>query len=152
MDICEFKNQIWDYTRKISENANNVFIPICEEQGVTMLQSRTLLELYFREIHTIGSLADCIYVAEANVSAMCKKLESQGLLRRNRDCQDERVVKVCLTDQGARLAQAIDQALNDKFCSISADSGANFPDIVMGLQRLNELLLKMSHAGPERGE
>ncbi len=146
MDICEFKNLIWNYTRQISENVNNVFCPICEEQGVTMLQSRILLELHLHEIHTIGSLATGIYVAETNASAMCKKLENQGLLRRFRDCQDERVVKVRLTDQGAALARAIDLAMNQKFDSIFQDSDANFQEIIKGLQKFNALLQKLSQA------
>lgn len=146
MDICEFKNLIWNYTRQISENVNNVFYPICEEQGVTMLQSRILLELHLHEIHTIGSLANGIYVAETNVSAMCKKLERHGLLQRFRDSQDERVVKVRLTDQGSALARAIDMAMNQKFNAIFQGSDANFQDIIKGLQKFNALLQKLSQA------
>src|SRR5690554_926110 len=135
MDICEFKDQIWNYTRKISENVNNVFCPICQEQGVTLLQSRVLLELHAQNVHSIGSLASRIYTAEANVSALCKKLENQGLLRRFRDPQDERVVKVRLTDQGADLARAIDLAINERFRCFRDEE--DFKDILRGLQKLN---------------
>ena len=110
-----------------------------------MLQSRVLLELHAQELHSIGSLAGRIHAAEANVSAMCKKLENQGLLRRFRDPQDERVVNVRLTGQGADLARAIDLAINERFRCFRDEE--DFKDILRGLQKLNELLEKMSRTG-----
>lgn len=145
MDVSDFKSIILEYTRKISENTHNVFSPICEQYGLTMLQVRILAELYQNESHTIGSLADRINIAGANISAMCKKLGNKGFLERVRDPNDERVVKVALTEKGNRIMVEIDKALDEKIAQyISNEPKETLEDIFVGLRKLNDLLLRMS--------
>lgn len=72
MNISEFKKVIWEYTRKINENTNRFFNPIFEEYGLTMLQARVLMELYYNGSSSIGNLAESIYAAGANISTICK--------------------------------------------------------------------------------
>lgn len=146
MNICEFKNIMWEYTRKISENMDNTFCPICAENGLTMMQVRILADIYKNGSHTIGSLADSTGVAGANISAMCKKLEGKGLLERVRDQYDERVVKVALTQMGKGIIVKIDTALNEKFLDIlDGESEETLDEIVLGLEKLSLLLEKSSN-------
>src|SRR5690554_7002728 len=98
MNISEFKKVIWEYTRKINENTNKSFNPIFEEHGLTMLQARVLMELYYYGSNSIGNLAESIYVAGANISTICKRLEKEGLVERTRNQEDERIVMVVLTE------------------------------------------------------
>ncbi len=145
MEIAEFKSIVWDYTRKIAESMNCVFGPVSEEYGLTMMQTRILMELYKYESHTIGSLADSTCVAGANISAMCKKLEVQGLLERVRNREDERVVRVALTKQGKETAVEIDRLCNDKIAQhLANEPEETFEDIIAGLQKLNELLRRIN--------
>jgi len=145
MEITEFKNLVWDYTRKIAENMNCVFSPVSEKHGLTMLQTRILMELHQYESHTIGSLADSICVAGANISAMCKKLEGQGLLERVRKREDERVVMVVLTNQGKEIVTDIDCSFNEKISQyLSHETEEAFEEIVSGLQKLNDILQRIS--------
>ncbi|MDD3851740.1 MAG: MarR family winged helix-turn-helix transcriptional regulator [Firmicutes bacterium] len=145
MDVTIFKRMIWDYTRKISENSKSVFCPICEQHGLTMLQVRILMELYKNKDHNIGSLADGISIAGANISAMCKKLEKKGLVVRIRDQNDERVVKVYLAKKGQDIAAQIDQAFDEKISRYVGDElGETLEDIITGLEKLNELFQKMN--------
>lgn len=147
MNVCEFKNIMWDYTRKISERMSTAFCPICEKQGLTMMQARILVELYRYESHTVGSLADSICVAGANISPLCKKLEGKGFLERVRNQEDERVVKVALTQVGKEIVLEIDTSLNEKILQqIEGESEEFFDDIVLGLQKLNTLLERVSKA------
>jgi len=144
MNISEFKNIIWDYTRKINENTNSIFNPICDKYGLTILQVRILMELYRYDFHTIGSLAEGICVAGTNISAMCKKLENMGLLKRVRDQNDERVVKVALTDKGNGIILELDRFLDEKISRNIGDEAEEFlEDIIIGLKKLNELLEKI---------
>lgn len=144
MNVSEFKDKIWDYTRLISENSNQVFSPIVEQYGLTMLQVRILLELHRNDWHSIGSLADSINIAGANISAMCKKLENKGLLERVRDQSDERVVKVTITQKGSQTVSEIEQRLNEKFLQIiNSETEENLRDIVIGMEKLNNLLVKI---------
>jgi len=150
MEAAKFKNIAWDYTRKIAESMNCVFSPISENYGLTMMQTRILMELYRYESHTIGSLADSICVAGANISAMCKRLESQGLLERIRNREDERVVRVVITKLGKETAMEIDKLCNDKISQhLVVEKEEIFDDIILGLQRLNELLQKINNVEKE---
>lgn len=145
MNVCEFKNIMWEYTRKISENMDNTFCPICTDYGLTMMQVRILTDIYKNGSHTIGSLADSTGVAGANISAMCKKLEGKGLIERIRDQYDERVVKVALTQNGKEIIVKIDTALNEKFSdTIAGESEETLNEIVIGLEKLNSLLEKIN--------
>jgi len=145
MDVHEFKNLVWDYTREISDSANKIFNPVCEQYGLTMLQFRVLMELYRYGSHTIGSLADGLYVAGTNMSTMCKKLESMGLLRRFRDQADERVVKISLTEKGNRIISEMDRRLNERFTrSFDNETTVLFDDIIRGMKKLSYLLKKMT--------
>ncbi|MFA6941640.1 MAG: MarR family transcriptional regulator [Clostridiaceae bacterium] len=144
MDVSEFKNIIWDYTRKISENGNCIFSPVCEEYGLTMMQVRILTELHQCGSHTIGSLANDTCMAGANISAMCKKLEKMEFLKRIRDQEDERVVKVALTDKGYEAVTEIDRTLNNKFSEqINDMDEETLNDIIRGLKKLNILMQKI---------
>lgn len=145
MDISDFKNIIWDYTRKINESTNNIIYPICDKCGLTMLQVRILVELCADEAHTIGSLGASMNIAGANMSAMCKKLEKMGLLKRYRDKNDERVVKVALTEKGNDIVIHVDRVLSEKILkNIGDETEETFNNIIIGLKKLNDLLQKIS--------
>lgn len=145
MNVSDFKNIMWDYTRKISESMNNTFCPVCEQNGLTMMQLRILVDLYNKGSHTIGSLADSTGTAGANVSAMCKKLEGKGLLERVRDQYDERVVKVVLTEKGRLTVNKIDTSLNQKFLKhMESESEKTMEKIILELQNLSVMLEKIS--------
>lgn len=144
MDVLEFKNILWDYTRKISENMNRTFNPLCEQYGLTMLQARILVELSQHESHTIGSLANSIHMAGANISTMCKKLEMKGFLKRVRNPNDERVVKLVLTEMGHHTVSDFDNILMDRILHyLKNEKTQTLDEIINGLQKMNELLQKM---------
>ncbi|MCL6572764.1 MAG: hypothetical protein K6T88_13955, partial [Bacillus sp. (in: Bacteria)] len=63
MEVNEFKNHLWDYTRKINENANIVINSLCEQHGLTTLQGRILVEIKQHGSHTIGTLASKLNIA-----------------------------------------------------------------------------------------
>jgi DNA-binding MarR family transcriptional regulator len=52
---------------------------------------------------SIGELASALGIATSSATAACKRLEKAGLLKRERQADDERIVRVSLTGQG--LAQ-----------------------------------------------
>lgn len=144
MNISEFKKVIWEYTRKINENTNKSFNPIFEEHGLTMLQARVLMELYYYGSNSIGNLAESIYVAGANISTICKRLEKEGLVERTRNQEDERIVMVVLTEMGNKILLDIDEKLNkvisNKICNESEET---YQEIITGMKKLNDLLQKI---------
>ncbi|MDM5326118.1 MarR family transcriptional regulator [Neobacillus sp. CF12] len=144
MDVIEFKNIIWSYTRQINERTNNLINTLCDHHGITTLQGRILLEIQQHGSHTIGSLASRLHIAGTNISTMCKKLESKGFIVRVRDEGDERVVKVALSEKGNSVVEEINQGLIEKISlSIQGETDDSLKDIINGLNKLNKLLEKM---------
>ncbi len=144
MDLEEFKQYLWDYSREINENTNKVFNPIIEQFGLTTLQFRILMEIRQSGSHTIGSLANEIKMAGTNISTMCKKLEKMELLERIRKPEDERVVLVILTQKGKEIVTEIDQVIIKKISLYTkSESEQTMDEIIIGLKQLNKLLQKM---------
>jgi MarR family transcriptional regulator, organic hydroperoxide resistance regulator len=144
MDVVDFKNVLWNYTRKINERTNNLIITLCEHHGITTLQGRILLEIQQHGFHTIGSLATRLQIAGTNISTMCKKLEGKGFIERVRDEADERVVKVALSQKGIRVVEEINKELIEKISNaIQGETDQSLKEIINGLKKLNHLLGKM---------
>lgn len=51
---------------------------------------------------TVGELAEALEITQSSVTTACKRMEQKGLLTRQRDRDDERVVQVSLTAYGAQ--------------------------------------------------
>ncbi|MBO0992555.1 MarR family winged helix-turn-helix transcriptional regulator [Bacillus sp. SD088] len=144
MDMDEFKQCLWNYSREINENTNRIFNPIIEQFGLTTLQFRILMGIRQSGSHTIGSLANEIKMAGTNISTMCKKLEKMALLERIRKPEDERVVLVILTQKGQDIVSEIDQIIIKKITLYTkAESEQTMHEIIIGLKQLNKLLQKM---------
>jgi MarR family transcriptional regulator, organic hydroperoxide resistance regulator len=145
MEVTDFKNNLWDYTRKISENTNIVITSLCEQHELTVLQGRILVEIKQYGSHTIGSLANRLNIAGTNISTMCKKLATKGFLERVRDEEDERVVRLILSEKGNKVVEEINQELLEKISiSIKGETKESLFDIINGLKKMNDLLEKIS--------
>ncbi|EHL06837.1 transcriptional regulator, MarR family [Desulfitobacterium hafniense DP7] len=112
-----FENEIWDFLRTITEGMANAFRPIVEEYGLTLMQTRILVEVKDGAPHTIGSLGSIIGLSSGNASSMCKKLEAAGFLRRIRTPEDERFVKLALTRHGEDTIYRIEEDL-ERRCGV----------------------------------
>lgn len=51
----------------------------------------------------MGSLAEAMDVSQASVTGIVDRMEQRGLVERQRDEDDRRIVRVALTDEGRRL-------------------------------------------------
>lgn len=91
---------------RLKESAERTMQPFCQSRGVTPVQLRILLCLYFEEGQTVGELAGKTGMAGTNNSAQCKRLAVMGYLDRQRDAADERRVLVRLSVEGRVLVEA----------------------------------------------
>ncbi|WP_353096576.1 MarR family winged helix-turn-helix transcriptional regulator [Tissierella praeacuta] len=145
MDTIEFKNQMMDLMRDISVNINTTFLPIISSYDLTIIQAQILREVRDKKDHNIGSLAKIMSIQNGNASFICKQLEKKGFLKRNRDKSDERIVKLELTNKGLITINEIDNILKEKYSPVfSIENSDELLDIILGLQRLKELLIKMN--------
>jgi DNA-binding MarR family transcriptional regulator len=79
--------------------------PLLSELGLTYPQYLVLIVLWERDGQSVGDLGVRLDLASSTLTPLIKRLESQGLLARNRDTCDERKVRITLTSAGRALEQ-----------------------------------------------
>src|SRR3984957_15828389 len=86
-----------------------IYRPILEPMGLTHPQYLVMLALWGQSPLAVKELIDMLQLDGPTLSPMLKRLEAAGLVTRPRDPQDERQLRVDLTEKGVALRQ---QALN----------------------------------------
>ncbi len=98
---------IWEMLSAFRAFNEKVLEPYAQKQGLTFLQSRVLMGIRHGKFTTVGGMADHAALFQGNASTLCKRLEQQGFLRRERNAADERVVNLFLTDKGLEATESI---------------------------------------------
>src|SRR5277367_919876 len=79
--------------------------PILDELGLTYTQYIAMVALAEADDQTVGALGEKLFLESNTLTPILKKLESIGFVRRQRDPQDERQVRVSLTPSGRALLE-----------------------------------------------
>ena len=82
---------------------NRLYRPLLEKLGLTYPQYLAMVALWEADDRTVGTLGERLGLESNTLTPLLKRLEGMGLIRRDRDARDERVVRVRLTDKGRRL-------------------------------------------------
>ncbi|EKZ98242.1 Organic hydroperoxide resistance transcriptional regulator, MarR-family protein [Cupriavidus sp. HMR-1] len=100
-----------------------IYKPILSELGLTYPQYLVMLVLWESNTLTVSELGTRLRLDSGTLTPLLKRLESAGLVARERDAKDERRVLVNLTDAGQRLrASAVgipEKLLCATQCSVS---------------------------------
>jgi DNA-binding MarR family transcriptional regulator len=100
-----------------SRTVIGVYRPLLEPLGLTHPQYLVMLALWGSEPLSVTDLSRMLDLDQGILSRLLKRMESAGLLRRERDRNDERSLAVVLTRKGRDLrseALAIPPAIVDK--------------------------------------
>ena len=95
--------ELWRRLRKEARAARRA-------QGLGLEQYWLLKEIDERGPLTVGHLADHFGVTSSSMTTALKRLEAQGLVRRERQTHDQRVVHVALTAPGRAAMEANQRA------------------------------------------
>jgi DNA-binding MarR family transcriptional regulator len=109
--------------------------PLLEELGLTYPQYLVLVSLAPGEPSPVRSIADALSLDHATLTPMLRRMESAGLVTRQRSSRDERVVEIALTRAGERLREKFD----DVQCAVADAmglSGSEFRDLQRSLRTL----------------
>ena len=82
-----------------------VYKPLLQTLGLTYPQYLAMLVLWEHDGMTVGEISQRLLTDPGSLTPLLKRLESEGLLKRNRSREDERVVQVQLTDKGRQLRE-----------------------------------------------
>ena len=86
-----------------SRKVVNLYTPHLKPLGITYTQYIMFLVLWEKDGITVGELCRRLMLDTGTVTPMLKNTEKQGLIKRTRSEEDERVVVVSLTEDGKAL-------------------------------------------------
>ncbi|MDT0138774.1 MarR family transcriptional regulator [Acidovorax sp. PRC11] len=80
-----------------------LYKPLLDAVGLTYPQYIAMLALWEREGVTVSELGERLCLDSGTLTPLLKRLEASGLVARQRDAEDERRVRIALTDAGRAL-------------------------------------------------
>jgi MarR family transcriptional regulator, organic hydroperoxide resistance regulator len=120
--------------------------PILDAVGITYTQYIAMVALSEQDEQTVSVLGEKLFLESNTLTPILKKLEQLGFIRRHRDLEDERQVRLSLTAAGRRL---IEQDLGGKLIDATG-LGDEFPIVQQAVSKLRDNLLR--NTGPEKDD
>ena len=114
-----------------------VYKPLLEELGLTYPQYLAMVLLWERDGRTIKELGEALFLESNTVTPLIKRLEAAGYVERRRDSEDERVVRVSLTEKG-RAAETVGCLIPDKIVEASGMTAEAMSEMNADLARLRD--------------
>lgn len=128
-------SQICFSLQAASRAFNGVYRVILKDLGLTYPQYLVLLVLWEQGELPVKKLGEHLRLDSGTLSPLLKRLESAGLVRRERSARDERSVEVRLTEEGVALrARAVRVPVR-----IAAATGLEPAEIAELRERLDQL-------------
>ena len=110
------KNQLCFPLYACSRETVKAYKPYLERIGLTYTQYITMMVLWERHSVTAKELGQQLYLDSGTLTPLLKRMESKGLITRQRDPVDERSLRVTITEDGKALKE---QALDIPGCMAS---------------------------------
>lgn len=104
-DLLKLDNQLCFAVVTAARNVVAIYRPILEPLGLTHPQYLVMLALWEKAPRPLNDLAADLALDPATASPLVKRLESDGLVTRQRSAQDERRLDITLTDAGRALRE-----------------------------------------------
>lgn len=101
---------------------NRIYKPLLDRLGITYPQYLVLLVLWERDDQAVGEIGERLLLDSSTLTPLLKRLEAAGIVARARNPQDERQVRIRLTEHGAAMrgvAQSFpEELLNAAGCKL----------------------------------
>ena len=104
-DCLKLKNQLCFPLYACSKEIVRQYKPFLDEIDLTYTQYITMMALWENDNCNVKNLGECLYLDSGTLTPVLKKLEAKGYVKRVRSEEDERNIKVTLTDEGKALKE-----------------------------------------------
>jgi MarR family transcriptional regulator, organic hydroperoxide resistance regulator len=104
-DALQLESQVCFALSVAARNVVAVYRPFLEPMGLTHPQYLVMLALWQHGLLSVKRLSELLQLDPGTLSPLVKRLESAGLVRRDRDPRDERALAITLTDEGRALRE-----------------------------------------------
>ncbi|MBL5931446.1 MarR family winged helix-turn-helix transcriptional regulator [Lelliottia amnigena] len=119
---------------------NKLYRQLLAPLNLTYPQYLVMLILWERDDITVSEIGERLFLDSATLTPLLKRLESAGLIVRQRSRQDERQVAVTLSDEGRALQQQAQDIPQDVGCAAQCDT-----ETLLALKQQLEQLRQQLH-------
>lgn len=102
-DVLALERQVCFALSVAARSVVAVYRPVLEPLGLTHPQYLVMLALWQHGALSVTKLSALLQLDPGTLSPLLKRLEAAGLLRRERDPEDQRNLALTLTDEGTAL-------------------------------------------------
>ena len=88
-----------------ARQVTGLYTPILKPLGLTYTQYLVMLVLWEEERLTMGALGEKLYLDSGTLTPLLKKMETAGLIVRERCRDDERCMVISLTEKGRAMQE-----------------------------------------------
>lgn len=81
------------------------YTPFLKPLGITYTQYLVFMLLWAEDGLSVGDLCSRLYLDSGTLTPMLKKMEEKNLVERRRSKDDERVVRIYLTEEGKKMKE-----------------------------------------------
>lgn len=104
----------------------NILDKLAETEDLTGQQMVVLLGLRNNGVSNVGQISDTFLLKQTNVSSLIKKLESNGLLTRQRNGEDVRIVDLSLTEKGDEKVDRLIERIEKSYQKLMQANSVQF--------------------------
>ena len=104
-DLLRLDRQVCFALAVAARNVIALYRPVLEPLGLTHPQYLVMLALWERSPLTVREIGHLISLEPATLSPLLKRLESAGLVTRDRHPEDDRALAITLTERGRLLRE-----------------------------------------------
>lgn len=135
----------WELLAQVCQAYRSSSDAFMDQIAMHRAQATLLCRLFVRDGMTQSEIAEQLSVRGATVTNMLQRMEEAGLVTRCRDSEDNRLVRVYLTDAGREKERAI----TDQFLKLESAifEGISEEDRTLFRRILNQLLHNMGADG-----
>lgn len=114
----------WNLLAQFCQAYRTLSDKLMDEIAMHRAQAALLCQLFVQDGSTQSEIANQLGVQGATVTNMLQRMEEAGLVTRQRDREDNRLVRVYLTEEGRDKERSI----NEQFSKVEAATFAGFSD------------------------
>jgi DNA-binding MarR family transcriptional regulator len=121
-EALRLSKQLCFATYAASHAFSRFYKPLLEPFGLTYPQYLVLLVLWENDNLTVKDIGRQLYLDSGTLTPLLKRLEAAGIVQRSRDADDERQVRITLTEKGHSLQGPIAEAYPSVVCGTGLEA------------------------------
>ena len=106
-DQLKLENQLCFPLYAASKMTTRLYKPLLDPFELTYTQYITLLSLWEKDGVTVNELGATLYLDSGTLTPLLKKVEKKGWISKVRSVEDERIVRIHLTEEGWQLREQV---------------------------------------------